>query len=254
MLDHRLAEALRRCTIQERHLGAVLLLQEAVQGREHHGGGDLIGIDEIQRLAHRQEHFIVHPFGDVVDPQPLGPGVFVALLDIPLTPEHGGDQSQAEADLLRPGEHVVVAQNRGHTIHRCRQIGEIKAAVGAWFVLLVEDHRMALPLQPVFDVQLFEQLQHVRVGPEEDVQAGFVPVAVLVFPGRHLAAENIPGFHNDGGVAGIRQVFGTGESSKTSSGNSDAHAAVSKVKPTLKGLDPRSLLKVVSAFPWARLG
>ena len=75
-----------------------------------------------------------------------------------------------------------------------------------------------------------------------------------VLPGRHLAAENIPGFHNDGGVAGIRQVFGTGESSKTSSGNSDAHAAVSKVKPTLKGLDPRSLLKVVSAFPWARLG
>ena len=113
---------------------------------------------------------------------------------------------------------------------------------------------MALPLQPVFDVQLFEQLQHVRVGPEEDVQAGFIPVAVLVFPGCHLAAKNIPGFHNNGSVAGICQIFGTGESSKASSGNSDAHAAVSKVKPTLKGLDPRSLLKVVSAFPWARLG
>ena len=26
------------------------------------------------------------------------------------------------------------------------------------------------------------------------------------------------------------------------------------MKPTLKGLDPRSLLKVLSAFPWARLG
>ena len=63
-----LAEPLRRRPIQKRHAGAVLFLQKAVQGREHHGGGDLIRIDEVEGLAHGNEHLVIDPFRDVVQP------------------------------------------------------------------------------------------------------------------------------------------------------------------------------------------
>ena len=50
---------------------------------------------------------------------------------------------------------------------------------------------MAFPLQAVLNVQLLEQLKHVRVGPKKNVQARFVPVTVLVLPGSDLATEAI---------------------------------------------------------------
>jgi hypothetical protein len=58
-----------------------------------------IGIDEVEGLAHRQEHLVVHPLRDVVQAEPLGPGVLVAFLDIGLTAQHGGHQAQAKGNL-----------------------------------------------------------------------------------------------------------------------------------------------------------
>jgi hypothetical protein len=42
-------------------------------------------------------------------------------------------------------------------------------------------------------------------------------------------------------MSGISQIFGTGETCKTGSGNGNTHAAGPKMKPTLKGSDPASL-------------
>ena len=169
VINDRLAEALRRVAVEEGHLRAITLLQETVEGGEHHGAGDFIGINEIQRLGHGDEHLVVHPLGDVVKAQPLRPGVLIALLHVLLAPQHGGNKTHAEGDLLRPGEHVVVAEDRGHTVEGSRDIGEIKTAIGAGRLFLVEDHRVALPLEPVLDVQLFEELAHVAVCTKEDV-------------------------------------------------------------------------------------
>ena len=82
---------------------------------------------------------------------------------------------------------------------------------------------MVLPLQTVFDAQLSEELQHVGVSPEENMQAGFIPVAVLVLPGGHLATEHIARLHDHGRVARIAEVFGAGETGKACSGDGDAH-------------------------------
>ena len=223
VLHHRLTEPLGRVAIKERHLRAVLFLQEAVQGGQHHGAGDLIGVDEVQRLAHGKEHLIVHPLRDVVELEPLGPGVLVALLHVALAAQHRRHQAQAKADLFGPAEHVVVAQDGRHAIDRGGQVREIKTAVGARDLLLVEDHRVALPLQPLLDIQLLEELEHVRVSPEKDVQAGLIPITVLVLPGRHLAAQHVAGFHHNRRVASITEVFGTGEPSKAGSSNCHPH-------------------------------
>ena len=223
VVDDRLAEPLGWIAIEEGHLRAVALLQEAVEGGEHHRAGDLVGIDEIQRLGHGDEHLIIHPLGNVVQPQPFGPGILIAFLDVLLAAQHRRHQTDAEGDLLRPGEQVVVAEDRRHAVEGCGNIGEVEAAVGAGGLLLVEDHRVTLPLQPVLDVQLLEQLAHVAIRPEKDVQAGLVPVAVLVLPGSHLAAQHVPGLHHDRGVAGVAEVLGTGQTSQPSTSNGDAH-------------------------------
>ena len=223
VLNHGLAETLRRIAIEEGHFRAVLLLQEAIQCRQQNGAGNLIGINEVQRLAHGDEHLIVDPLWDVVEPEPFGPGVLIALLHITLAAQHRGHQTQTKADLFWPAEHVVVAQDGCHTIDRCWQIREIKAAVGARDIFLVEDHRVAFPLQPLLDVQLLEELQHVRVGPEKDVQAGLIPITVFVLPGRHLAAQDVAGFHHHWRMAGITEIFGTGEPSEASSSNCHPH-------------------------------
>ena len=223
VIDDRLTEPLGRVPIEEGHLRAVRLLQEAVQGGEHNGAGDLVGIDEIERLGHGDEHLIVHPLRDVVKPQPLRPGVLVALFHVLLAAQHGGHQAKAKGNLLRPGEHVVVAQDRRHTVQRGRNVGEVEATVGARGFLLVEDHRVALPLEPVFDVQLLEELAHVAVRTKEDVQARLIPVAFLVLPRRHLAAEHVAGFHHHRGVPRIAEVLGTSQTRQTSTGDGDAH-------------------------------
>ena len=223
IVHDRLAEALGRIAIEEGHLRAVALLQEAVESGENHRAGDLIGINEVQRLGHGDEHLIVDAIRDVVQLQPFTPGILIAFLHVALAAQHRRHQTQTKGNLLGPGEHVVVAQNRRHTVEGGGDVGKVEAAVGARRLLLVEDHRVALPLQPVFDVQLLEQLAHVAVGAEENMQTGLIPVAVLVLPGGHLAAEYITGFHHHRGVTGVAEVLGTGQTSQTSTGNGDAH-------------------------------
>ena len=223
VVNDRLAEPLGWVAIEEGHLRAIALLQEAVEGGEHHGAGDLIGIDEIQRLGHGDEHLVIHPLRDVVDAQPFRPGVPVALLHILLTPQDRRHQADAKGDLLGPGEQVVVAQDRRQAVKGSRDVGKLETAVGAWGFLLVEDHRVALPLQPVFDVQLLEELAHVAVRAKKDMQTGLIPVAVSVLPGRYLAAEHVAGLDHHWGVAGVTEVFGARQTGEPCSGDDDAH-------------------------------
>ena len=56
---------------------------------------------------------------------------------------------------------------------------------------------------------------------EEDVKAGFDPVAVLVLPGGDLPAEDVPGLVDDGLVAGIHEVAGGREPRQASADDGD---------------------------------
>ena len=97
---------------------------------------------------------------------------------------------------------------------------------------------MALPLEPVPNAQLGKQLQHVGIGAKKDVQTGFVPVAVFVLPGRHLAAEHIAGFVNHRGMAGIAQVFGTGQPRQPRTRNRHPHRCAHHIGALTIELEP----------------
>ena len=60
------------------------------------------------------------------------------------------------------------------------------------------------------------------------------------------SAKHVPGFHKDGGMTGVRQIFRTGETSQSCSRNGDTHALNHNLKTTLKGSLPGSLPKVSS--------
>ena len=73
---------------------------------------------------------------------------------------------------------------------------------------------MLLPLQPVLDSQLLEQVLDVGIGPEEDVEARLVGVAVGVAPGGDFAAEEVAPLEDDRDVSRVGDVLGRGEASE----------------------------------------
>ena len=66
VLHHWFAQPFGRITVQKSHLGAIAFLEKAIKRSEDNSAGNFFGIDKIQRLTHRQEHFVVHPIRDVV--------------------------------------------------------------------------------------------------------------------------------------------------------------------------------------------
>ena len=178
--------------------------------------------------------------------QPFTPGILITFLHILLAAQHSRHQAQAEGNLLGPGEHVIVAQNRYHPIEGGWQIRKVKTAVGARGFLLVKDHRVGFPLKTILNVQLLEQLAHVAIGAKENMEPGFVPIAILVLPGRHLAAKHVPGLHHHRGVARITEIFGARQAGKTSTGDDDTHFESTKCEDNLKG---RACLKLANRVP-----
>ena len=153
-----------------------------------------MGVNEVERLGHGDEYFFFDSGGDVLLFEPVGKRVFVHCFDIVLTLKHGRNQTYTEADFFGPGEHIVVAQDGCDAVEGGGKVGKVKAGIGSGGFRLIENHRVFFPLQPVFDVKFFEELEHIRVCAEEDVEAGFIPVAVCIFPGGDFAAEYVPTF------------------------------------------------------------
>lgn len=214
-VQDRLAEPLRGHPVQKRHLGPVALLQKPVQGNEHALHAQLLGVDEVERLGHRDEDLVVDPGRDALLPHPLRDGLVVLGLDVGLPPDDGGEQADRELDLLGPGEHLVVAQDRDDAVERRGQpLGEVEPRERPGDVPRGEDHRVLLPLQPVLDSQLLEQVLDVGIGPEEDVEARLVGVAVGVAPGGDFAAEEVAPLEDDRDVSRVGDVLGRGEASE----------------------------------------
>jgi hypothetical protein len=56
VLLERCANSFGLVAIQERHLETVVLVEEAVHGREYHSHAELIRVDEIQSLSHAAQN------------------------------------------------------------------------------------------------------------------------------------------------------------------------------------------------------
>ena len=92
-----------------------------------------------------------------------------------------------------------------------------------------------LPLQPVVYPQLVEQVHHVRVRPEEDVQPRLDPVSVFVLPRRNLPPQDIPGLVNRGLVPGLSEVLGAGKTGETATDYGDLLGGLGNVLTELCG-------------------
>ena len=153
-----------------------------------------MGIDEVERLGHGDEYFFFDSGGDILLFQPVGKGVFVHFFDVFLALKYRRNQTDAETDFFGPSEHIVVSEDSHKAIQRSRNVGKIKPRIGSGSFWLIENHGMFFPLQPIFNVKFFEELEHIRICTKEDVEAGFVPVAISIFPGGYFAAEYVPTF------------------------------------------------------------
>lgn len=96
------------------------------------------------------------------------PGAALGQLTVGLPLDHGGQQSEAELDLLLPREHLIVQQDGEHAVDRGGDaLGEVEAgeALATLRIHLTrhgEHHAVALPLQTVLNAHLLEQLQTER--------------------------------------------------------------------------------------------
>mmetsp|Transcript_60932 Transcript_60932/g.157092 ORF Transcript_60932/g.157092 Transcript_60932/m.157092 type:complete len:521 (+) Transcript_60932:400-1962(+) len=209
VLLHRRTEAVRLVAVEERHLQAVRLVQEAIHRSEHHSHGELVRIDEVERLGHGNEDLFIDAVRHAILLHELKYRHVVLLVNELLALHEHGQQRRGGLQLLRHREHLLVQQDRqGEVEGRRHALQEVERGELTRELLHGEDHLVALPLQTVLDVELGEEVHHVRVGTEEDVEAGLNPVAILVLPGGDLAAEHVPSLIHDGLMASIDKVLG----------------------------------------------
>ena len=102
------------------------------------------------------------------------------------------------------------------------------------------------------DLELLEEVHHVRVGAEEDVQARLDPVAVRILPGGDLAAEHLPPLVHRRRVPGVHQVLGAGEAAQPTADHGDRGFLSRLLRELRNALAQRGRLAVVGRFVDAR--
>ena len=174
------------------------LLEKTVEGDEDTDHRQIVGIDEVQRLCHGDEHLIVDALRNTLLRHPLLDCEVVLRLHVRLPKHDGRQQPKRKANLLWPCQHLIIPAMGGHqkggggAENRLRHAKQHCAAtIGVlplvapencndaiprrWDVWKIEptelagrvrhckDHGMLLPLQSVFNAQL-PVPQHVRLG------------------------------------------------------------------------------------------
>jgi len=114
-----------------------------------------------------------------------------------------------EANLLEPSQHIVVPQNRQDTINRVQANLEESKRLVPGASGTVEDHCVFFPLQPVFNTQLTEQLQHIGKAPR-DMQPSF-STSHPVFPRCHPLTSSTSWRSGDAGCDSLSEIFCAGK-------------------------------------------
>mmetsp|Transcript_12107 Transcript_12107/g.35977 ORF Transcript_12107/g.35977 Transcript_12107/m.35977 type:complete len:531 (+) Transcript_12107:270-1862(+) len=222
VLLHGSAEAVGLVAVQEGHLQAIGLVQETVHRRQHHRHGELVRIDEVEGLGHGDEHLIVDAVRHAILLHELTDGQVILLVDEILALHQHREKRGGSLKLLRHREHLLVQKNGQGEVQGSRDaLEEIERGELAGQLLHSEDHLVALPLQAVLNVELREEVHHVGVGAEEDVEARLDPVTILVLPRGDLAAKNVPCLQHKRLMPSIHEVLGAGEAGQAAADDGD---------------------------------
>mmetsp|Transcript_48507 Transcript_48507/g.90907 ORF Transcript_48507/g.90907 Transcript_48507/m.90907 type:complete len:361 (+) Transcript_48507:550-1632(+) len=183
VLLQRLTESVRLVAVQECHLQAVRLVEETVHGCEDNSHGELLRVDEVQGLGHGDEDLCVNPVRHAILLHEVEDGKFVLEVNELLAFHEHREQSRGGLQLLRQRQHLLIKQDGQAEVEGSwNALQEIKGGELSRQLLHGKDHLMALPLQAVLDVQLFEEVHHVGVSAEEDVETCLDPISVFVLP------------------------------------------------------------------------
>mmetsp|Transcript_20111 Transcript_20111/g.57646 ORF Transcript_20111/g.57646 Transcript_20111/m.57646 type:complete len:624 (+) Transcript_20111:184-2055(+) len=217
-----LAQPLGLPTVNEGHLQPVVLVEETVHRGEHHRHRELVGVDEVERLCHRNEDLLVDPLRHSVLAHEVEHGELVLRVDEILPLDQHRQQRWRRLHLLAQREHLLVEQDGQPEVEWRRDPGQkVKRGELARQLLHRKDHLVDLPLEPVVDAKLGEKAHHVWVRAEKDVQPRLNCVAILVRPRRNLAAEHVARLEDDRCVARIGEIFGTGEAGEAAADDGD---------------------------------
>ena len=208
-VHHRCAQTIRLVTVQERHLQAIRFVQETVHRRQHDSHGQLVRVDEIQSLRHGDENFFVNALRHTILAHEIQDAEFVLLIDELLALDQHRQERRRRLQLFRQGQHLLVHENRQAKVERRGDaLDKIERREFTRKLLHGEDHLVHLPLQSILDVQLGEEVHHVRVRPEENVQTSLDPIPILILPRAHLTPEHVSRLQHDRFVTSLRQILG----------------------------------------------
>mmetsp|Transcript_21608 Transcript_21608/g.63425 ORF Transcript_21608/g.63425 Transcript_21608/m.63425 type:complete len:451 (-) Transcript_21608:32-1384(-) len=222
VLYRRGAETIGLIPVEEGHLQAVALVEEAIHGGQDHGHAELVRVDKIECLGHGDEDLLVDALGHAVFAHKVGHAEFVLRVDEGLALDEHGEEGGRRLYLFPQRQHLLIHQDGQAEVERRGYARyEVEGGELPGELLHREYHLVDLPLQPVVYVQFGEQIHHVRVRPEEDVQAGLDPIPVLVLPRRHLSPQHVPRLVDGGFVPGVGQIFGARQSGQPSPDDGD---------------------------------
>mmetsp|Transcript_12824 Transcript_12824/g.28953 ORF Transcript_12824/g.28953 Transcript_12824/m.28953 type:complete len:201 (-) Transcript_12824:569-1171(-) len=105
---HGRAQSVGLVAVKKSHLQSVVLVKETVHRSEHDRHGELIGIDEVESLCHRNKDFLVDPVGHAVLSHEIKNRKLVLSVDEVLALNQHWEQRRCGLELLLQREHLLV--------------------------------------------------------------------------------------------------------------------------------------------------
>mmetsp|Transcript_11931 Transcript_11931/g.38087 ORF Transcript_11931/g.38087 Transcript_11931/m.38087 type:complete len:317 (-) Transcript_11931:64-1014(-) len=255
VVHHRRAEALRLAAVEECGLRAVRLVDEAIHRGEHHRHRHAVRVHEVEGLCHRDEDLLVDRLRHAVLVHKLLDAQLVLRVDERLALEQHRQQAGHHPHLVEEREHLCVAQDgRRHVERRGHTVWEVERGKFAGQLRHGKRHAVRLPLQPVLDAELLEEVHHIWVRAKKDVQTRLDHVAVGVLPRGHLAAEHVARLEDERRVAGVGEVLGAREARQTAADDGHLFALLRRRGVRKLGGERRCLAEVLRELDPRRSG
>lgn len=78
-----------------------LYLEETVESGQYNGHGQVLRVDEVEGLGHRNEHLVIHTVRNPLLFHPFGDSERIALFNVLLAEQNSWQEPDAKLDLFR---------------------------------------------------------------------------------------------------------------------------------------------------------